>query len=97
MSQGITADGVSLLQDAVNKGVLVNSVNTMNFDMGSWGWNGLSPTTQMGQICIATCNSVKAQLQALGLTKSRVGAIMMVGLCDVHPECYGLNDAQDCA
>jgi Cellulose binding domain/Glycosyl hydrolases family 18 len=95
LPSGLTHHGVSLLQNAVANGVRVDRVNIMAMDYGAVA----NPAT-MGQNAIDAANSLLAQMRPIFVGKTdadlrrMTGITPMVGLNDVSPEVFTLNDAQ---
>jgi chitodextrinase len=95
MPSGLTADGVSLLQNALGNGVDIGVVNVMAMDYGR------SYTGSMGEYAVQAMNRAFSQLQALyGRSRTdaalagMVGITPMIGLNDVSPEVFTLEDAR---
>jgi hypothetical protein len=92
---GLMADGVNLLQDAIDNGVAVDVVNLMTMDFGD-----SFPPDKMGDNAIQAATSVFGQLQSLYPNKTdaqrwaMIGITPMIGLNDVVPEVFTLSDAQ---
>ncbi|WP_322480791.1 chitinase, partial [Thermogemmatispora sp.] len=95
MPSGLTQDGLNLLQNAIANGVNVGMVNIMAMDYGS-----SVPPNQMGQNAISAAQSTFNQLKSLYPSKSSaqlwamIGVTPMIGLNDVSPEVFTLQDAQ---
>ncbi|WP_376794820.1 carbohydrate binding domain-containing protein [Thermogemmatispora sp.] len=95
MPSGLTQDGINLLQNAITNGVNVGMVNIMAMDYGS-----SAPPNQMGQNAISAAQSTFNQLKSLYPSKSSaqlwamIGVTPMIGLNDVSPEVFTLQDAQ---
>lgn len=95
LPNGITSQGVSLLQDAVAKGVNIQAVNVMAMDFGSAYDNG----GQMGLSSMYTAWSTMNQLEALYPTLShaaiaaKVGVTPMIGQNDNSSEVFTLANA----
>ena len=95
LPSGLTWQGVNLLQNAVANGVQVDRVNIMTMDYGSVA----NPYT-MGQNAIDAANALLAQMRPIfaGKTDAQLrlmtGVTPMIGLNDVVPEVFTLNDAQ---
>lgn len=92
---GITSQAVSLLQDAIAKGVNIAQVNPMAMDFGGSYDNG----GQMGLSAMYTGWSTMAQLEALYPSKSHAqvaamtGITPMIGQNDNPAEVFTLSDA----
>jgi hypothetical protein len=95
LPSGLTWQGVNLLQNAVANGVQVDRVNIMAMDYGAIA----NPNT-MGQNAIDAANALLAQMRPVfpGKTDAQLrlmtGVTPMIGLNDVTPEVFTLNDAQ---
>lgn len=95
LPSGLTWQGVNLLQNAAANGVQVDRVNIMAMDYGSIA----NPNT-MGQNAIDAANSLLAQMRPIfpGKTDAQLrqmtGITPMIGMNDVYPEVFTLNDAQ---
>lgn len=93
---GLPHDGLNILRDAVSNGVVVARVNIMAMDYGG----AVANPNRMGQNAIDAANSLLAQMRSIfpGKTDSQLRAMTgitpMIGLNDVHPEVFTLNDAQ---
>ena len=93
---GLTADGIKLLQDAIQNGVDVGVVNIMTMDYYSKN----APGNQMGRNAIKAANSLFKQLQVLYPSKTArqlwamIGLTPMIGMNDDHKEIFTLQDAQ---
>lgn len=92
---GLTDEGLALVQSAIDAGVEIEVVNIMTMNFGE----AYSPD-EMGANTIAAAESLFAQLQELYPDKSEeavwrmVGLTPMIGLNDVHPETFTLEDAK---
>ncbi|MBV9257982.1 MAG: chitinase [Ktedonobacteraceae bacterium] len=92
---GLVSSGISLLQDAIRRGVNVHVVNIMAMDYGS-----SFPPNKMGQNAIDAATNLEAQLHSLYPAKSTgqlwamVGITPMTGANDVSPEVFTLADAR---
>lgn len=91
---GLVSSGLSLLQNAIARGVNVAVVNIMTMDYGS------SFSSNMGQDAVDAGNSLFSQLQSLYPQKSAsqlwamIGLTPMTGANDVAGETFTLADAQ---
>ncbi|MFC1440579.1 cellulose binding domain-containing protein [Streptacidiphilus sp. N1-10] len=98
LPNGLTADGVYVLQSAKNAGVVVNAVNVMAMDFGDSA--APSPAGKMGTYAIQSAQSTQAQIKQVwtGLTDAQawamVGVTPMLGQNDNPSEVFGLADAQ---
>lgn len=92
---GLTADGVRILQNAVQNGVDIGVVNIMAMDYG----NAVADPNRMGQAAIDAANSTFAQMRSIYTTaqksnaqlRAMQGVTPMVGLNDVVPEVFTLS------
>ncbi|MCF6524628.1 chitinase [Streptomyces sp. JJ36] len=93
MPEGLTPDGVALLENAVEHGVDVSEVNIMAMDYGP------AYTGDMGAYAVRAATATQAQLKkALGLPDdaaawSRLAVTPMIGVNDVRGEVFTLQDA----
>ena len=98
LPNGLTADGVYILQSAKNAGVVVDAVNVMAMDFGDSA--APSPAGKMGTYAIQSAQSTQAQIKQVwtGLTDAQawamVGVTPMLGQNDNPSEVFGLTDAQ---
>ncbi len=94
MPTGLTAEGLTILESAIEYGVRIDLVNLMTMDYGG----GTAPD-QMGAHAISAADAVYDQLAALYPDKSEsalwamIGLTPMIGLNDVDPEEFTLEDA----
>jgi hypothetical protein len=95
LPSGLTQDGLNLLQNAIDNGVNIGVVNVMAMDYG----RSCDPT-RTGQHAVDAMNATLAQLRTLyGSEKTdegpraMVGVTPMIGLNDVSPEVFTLDDA----
>jgi chitodextrinase len=91
LPSGLTAHGVALLQNAIQNGVDIGTVNIMAMDYG----NAVADPYRMGQNAIDALNATFAQLRPLyGSSKTDAqlramqGVTPMIGLNDVTPEVF---------
>ncbi len=97
LPSGLTADGVAVLQSAVDAGVVLDGVNVMTMDYGSG--QAPNPEEKMGEYGIEAIESVHAQLTSLWPSLSeeevwaRVASTPMIGQNDVAGEVFDLDDA----
>jgi len=95
LPNGVTAQGVALLQDAIAKGVAIQTVNVMAMDFGTAYDNG----GQMGLSAMYTAWSTMNQLEPLYPTLShaaiaaKVGVTPMIGQNDNTAEVFTLANA----
>ena len=93
MPTGLTQDGINVVQDAIDKGVNLTTINVMAMDYGQ-------ADSQMGQDAINAAVATAAQLATLYPAKSTaeldamIGVTPMVGVNDVAGETFTLADAQ---
>ncbi len=92
---GLTDEGLAVLQSALNHGVEIEVVNIMTMNFGD-----SFPPDKMGENSIQAAESLFEQLQGLYPQKTEselwnmIGLTPMIGLNDVHPEVFTLEDAQ---
>jgi hypothetical protein len=89
---GLTAEGLALLQNAVAHRVNVTLVNIMTMD-----FNDPAAPDQMGATAIQATQAVFRQLQNLlsGVSWATIGVTPMIGVNDVVKEVFTLQDAHD--
>jgi len=87
-TDGLTAAGIALLSNAMSHGVKVAIVNLMTMDYG-----GAADPAAMGAHVITAVNGSTAQMLDNGI-RARIGICPMIGLNDVKPEVFSLNDAR---
>lgn len=98
LPNGLTSDGVYILQSAKNAGVVVDAVNVMAMDFGDSA--APAPAGKMGTYAIQSAQSTQAQIKQVwtGLTDAQawamVGVTPMLGQNDNPSEVFGLADAQ---
>jgi hypothetical protein len=85
---GLGGEGVKLMASAKKFGVDVNLVNLMCMDYGSY----FDPN-DMANHAINAVKNAMIQLENQGMTP-QMGITPMIGLNDVVPEVFGLDDAQ---
>lgn len=88
LTDGLTAAGLALLEDAVAHGVEVSYVNIMAMDYGSYYDSG-----DMGDDAISAAEATLTQLDSIGLDAKLV-ITPMIGINDVTSEVFTLEDAQ---
>ncbi|MDE1570344.1 fibronectin type III domain-containing protein [Aquabacter sp. P-9] len=88
LTDGLTAAGLALLQDAVAHGVELSHVNIMAMDYGEY-----YDTGDMGADAISASEATLAQLDSIGLDTKLV-ITPMIGINDVTSEVFTLEDAQ---
>lgn len=95
---GLTADGLAVVQDAVDAGVELDGVNVMTMDYG----DGVAPNPagQMGEYGIDAVEALHGQLAPLWPALdtagvwARVGSTPMIGQNDVASEVFDVEDAE---
>jgi hypothetical protein len=87
-TNGLTAAGIALLNNAMSHGVKVTLVNLMTMDYG-----GTADPMAMGAHVITAVNGTIAQMLDNGI-RARIGICPMIGLNDVKPEVFSLSDAR---
>ena len=87
LTDGLTAAGIALLQDALDHGVEVAYVNIMAMDYGAY-----YDTGDMGDDAISAAEATLAQLQAIGM-ETKLVITPMIGINDVTTEIFTLEDA----
>ena len=96
LPEGLTQDGLSLLANAAQRGVDIGVVNIMAMDYG----RSYDPY-EMGLHAVNAMNNTLGQLRPIFSTKSdlelraMLGVTPMIGLNDVSPEVFTLEDAED--
>jgi chitinase len=90
LPQGLTDDGLYVLENAIANGVRIDVVNIMAMDYGSWG--APDPEGNMGQYAIDAAENTYSQMQTIGLD-AQVGITPMIGQNDVSDERFYLDDA----
>ncbi|MEM8622171.1 MAG: hypothetical protein AAGG47_01480 [Pseudomonadota bacterium] len=86
---GLTIDGLALLEGAKLAGVDIDAVRIMTMNYGSFYSTG-----DGGADAIAATEATLTQLASIGID-APVVPIPMIGLNDVRPESFLLNDAQE--
>ena len=92
---GLTLEGMNVLQSAIDHNVVVDVVNLMTMDYGTE-----YSSDAMGENAIHAANSVFEQLKMLNPQKDddaiweMIGLTPMIGLNDVVPEVFTLEDAE---
>jgi hypothetical protein len=87
-TDGMNRGGIALLNNAMSHGVKVAIVNLMTMDYGS-----AADPLAMGAHAITAVNGATAQMLDNGI-RARIGIIPMIGMNDVKPEVFSLNDAR---
>jgi hypothetical protein len=95
LPSGLTSDGLNLLQNAIDNKVDISIVNLMAMDYG----RSYDPN-RMGQYAVDAVNATISQLKPLygaaktdAQVRAMVGVTPMIGLNDVSPEVFTLDDA----
>jgi len=86
---GLVADGLNLLQRAMNDGVRIDMVNIMAMDYGQ----SVDNNGQMGLNAILASEATQQQLAAMGLD-AKIGITPMIGVNDIISEVFTLADAR---
>ena len=84
---GLLANGIDLLKNSLSHGVETDNVNIMTMD-----YETMFAPNAMGQNAIDAANAALKQLQSLGLDAS-LGLTPMIGMNDVSPQVFTLEDA----
>lgn len=89
MPDGLTGDGISVLDSAISNGVVLSRVNGMTMDYGS------SPAPEMGSAAQQAAAALQSQIideyKKYGITVTQAKAMAMVGVTPM----IGQNDVQD--
>lgn len=95
LPSGLTSSGISLIENAVSRGVNIGTVNVMAMNYG-----GERDPNQMGQHAVDAMNSTIAQLKSIygaaktdAQVRAMAGVTPMIGINDVAPEVFTLADA----
>ncbi|HEY4034937.1 MAG TPA: glycosyl hydrolase family 18 protein [Ktedonobacteraceae bacterium] len=86
-TNGLTANGLSVLQNAAQNGVKVSLVNVMAMDYG-----GSAPADQMGQNAIAAAQAAEKQFASISLS-AKIGITPMIAQNDTSTEIFTTQDA----
>lgn len=95
LPEGLTQEGIAVLQSAIDNGVDIDVVNIMTMDYGSD-----YPADKMGELTIQAADSLFVQLTDLYPEKdetelwSMIGLTPMIGLNDTMPQTFTLEDAE---
>jgi hypothetical protein len=100
LPQGLTQDGVNLLQNAAKNGVAVSAVNVMAMDYGDWA--APSPSGKMGDFAIDAATATQKQVKGVfGISDTeawhRVAVTPMIGVNDTANEIFTVADARKLA
>lgn len=87
LTDGLTAAGLALLQDALDHGVEIAYVNIMAMDYGAY-----YDTGDMGDDAISAAEATLAQLEGIGM-ETKLVITPMIGINDVTSEVFTLEDA----
>ena len=87
LPEGLTADGIYVLQDAKEKGVKIDVVNIMTMDYGP------AYTKDMGDYAIEAAKNTEAKIREIGLN-AKIGNTPMIGVNDVANNVFQLEDAK---
>lgn len=96
LPRGLTADGLSVVRSAINRGVTITTVNVMAMDYGDV--EAPSPAGRMGTFAIQSAQSVHNQIAPLlpGKTDAQiwnmVGVTPMLGQNDLASEVFTQTD-----
>ncbi len=90
LPQGLTHDGLYVIENAEKYGVSIDVVNVMAMDYGDWA--APDPDGQMGQYAIEAGLNTLRQCQTLGI-ETTIGITPMIGQNDVSSEVFYLSDA----
>ena len=88
---GLTANGLYVIQSAIDAGVDVDLVNVMAMDYGDSA--APNPDGLMGDYAIMAVENSYDQLVELGLSNVKMGVTPMIGYNDVSTEIFYLSDA----
>jgi chitinase len=87
---GLVDTGVNILRSVKTDGLSLDNVNVMAMDYGSAVDNG----GQMGLNARLAAANTYNQVQAAGLTATKIGVTPMIGVNDTNTEIFQLADAQ---
>lgn len=96
LPSGLTADGLSVVRSAINRGVILGTVNVMAMDYGDVA--APNPSGRMGEFAIQSARSLRNQLAPLlpGKTDAQlwnlIGVTPMLGQNDVRSEIFTQTD-----
>ncbi|MCP4721030.1 MAG: hypothetical protein GY860_16370 [Desulfobacteraceae bacterium] len=90
LPQGLTADGLFVIENARDNGVRIDLVNVMAMDYGDWA--APSPEGQMGTYAIDAAKNTRLQMQSINVD-TWIGITPMIGQNDVPSERFYLSDA----
>lgn len=98
LPDGLTRNGLYVLENAIANGIRVDMVNIMAMDYGDWATP--QPAGQMGEYAILAASRVALQMGALfpdrtdQQIRAMLGITPMIGQNDVASEVFDLTDAQ---
>jgi Cellulose binding domain/Glycosyl hydrolases family 18/Fibronectin type III domain len=98
LPSGLTAQGLSVVQSAIQYGATISTVNVMTMDFGDS--TAPNPAGKMGTYAIDCAQATEAQLATLypGKTSAQlwnmIGVTPMAGQNDQSDEVFGLSDMQ---
>lgn len=90
LPQGLTADGLALVNNAISRGVVFD-VHLMTMDFGDDA--APNPANKMGSYCIQAAQSTYNQLESLKFL-GKIGIIPMIGINDQTDEIVWQTDIQ---
>ena len=93
LPSGLTAEGLAVVQDAVDHGVVIDGVNLMTMDYGDG--TAPNPAGQMGEYGIDALEATAGQLNGVWPDGPwrHLGSTPMIGQNDVQSEVFDLEDA----
>ncbi|WFO12613.1 glycosyl hydrolase family 18 protein [Edwardsiella ictaluri] len=95
LPDGLTLDGLNLLQSAVDNHARIDIVNIMAMDYGGAYDSLHNNSPDMGDAAISAANATLLQMRSVGLVDSKVGITPMIGVNDVNVEIFNLEDATE--
>ncbi|WP_158407653.1 glycosyl hydrolase family 18 protein [Edwardsiella anguillarum] len=95
LPDGLTLDGMNLLQSAVDNHARIDIVNVMAMDYGGAYDRLHNNRPDMGDAAISAANATLSQMRSVGLVDSKVGITPMIGVNDVNVEIFNLEDATE--
>ncbi|WP_277973304.1 chitinase [Pantoea agglomerans] len=93
LPDGLTQDGVNLLQSAQENGVKLADVNLMAMDYGGAYDTKAGDQLDMAQAAIDAATNTHNQMLSLGITDTKIGLTPMIGMNDDTKEIFTLDDA----
>jgi hypothetical protein len=85
LPDGLTQNGINLINNIKSNNVSVNLINLMTMDYGI-------PYTNMSDAAISAASSVKNFLQSISLSNVKVGMTNMIGVNDTPNETFSLQN-----